>query len=139
FQPPFANTATNSTDVAGLTGPTPLTLVNGFPAASQSTVRNNFAVNPDYSLGYVQIWNLDIQHEFHGNVVLNVGYNGAKGTRLDSERALLVTGSQPFIYESSEGNSVLHAASVRVRRRMSKGFGFGAQYVFSKSDRKSVV
>jgi trimeric autotransporter adhesin len=133
FQPPFANTSTNSTNVTGLTGPTPLTLINGFPAAAQTTVRNNFAVNPDYALGYVQIWNLDIQHEFHGNVVLNIGYNGAKGTRLDSERALLVAGSQPFIYESSEGDSILHAASVRVRRRMSKGLGLGAQYVFSKS------
>jgi len=133
FQPPFANTATNSTNVTGLTGPTPLTLVNGFPTAAQTTVTNNFAVNPDYALGYVQIWNLDIQHEFRGNVVLNVGYNGAKGTRLDSERALLVTGNQPFIYESSEGDSILHAASVRIRRRMSKNLGFGAQYVFSKS------
>ena len=133
FQPPFANTATNSTNVTGLTGPTPLTLVNGFPSAPQTTVTNNFAVNSDYALGYVQIWNLDIQHEFHGNVVLNIGYNGAKGTRLDSERALLVAGNQPFIYESSEGNSILHAASVRVRRRMSKSLGFGAQYVFSKS------
>jgi hypothetical protein len=133
FQPPFANTATNSTNVTGLTGPAPLTLINGFPAVSQTAVTNNFAVNPDYALGYVQIWNLDIQHEFHGNVVLNIGYNGAKGTRLDSERALLVTGNQPFVYESSEGDSTLHAASVRVRRRMSKGFGFGAQYIFSKS------
>ncbi len=133
FQPPFANTATNSTNVTGLTGPTPLTLVNGFPTAAQTTITNNFAVNPDYALGYVQIWNLDIQHEFRGNVVLNIGYNGAKGTRLDSERALLVTGNQPFIYESSEGDSILHAASVRIRRRMSKNLGFGAQYVFSKS------
>jgi trimeric autotransporter adhesin len=133
FQPPFANTATNSTNVTGLISPAPLTLVDGFPAASETTVRNNFAVNPDYALGYVQIWNLDIQHEFRGNVVLNAGYNGAKGTRLDSERALLVRGNQPFIYESSEGNSILHAASVRIRRRMSKGLGFGAQYVFSKS------
>ncbi|HET6929534.1 MAG TPA: TonB-dependent receptor [Candidatus Acidoferrum sp.] len=133
FQPPFAETATNSTTVTGLTGPAPLTLVNGFPAAARAAVRNNFAVNPDYALGYVQIWNLDIQHEFHGNVVLNVGYNGAKGTRLDSERALLTAGSDPFIYESSEGDSILHAVSVRVRRRMAKGLGFGAQYVFSKS------
>lgn len=133
FQPPFADTATNSTTVTGLTGPAPLTLINGFPAAAQTAVRNNFAVNPDYALGYVQIWNLDVQHEFHGNVVFNVGYNGAKGTRLDSERALLTAGNDPFIYESSEGDSILHAASVRVRRRMSKDFGFGAQYVFSKS------
>lgn len=133
FQPPFANTATNATDITGLTGPSPLTLVNGFPAVPQKTVTNNFAVDPNYALGYVQIWNLDLQRELPGSVVLNAGYNGAKGTRLDTERALVVAGNQPFIFESSEGNSVLHAASVRVRRRMSKGLGVGAQCVFSKS------
>ena len=133
FQPPFANAATNATNVTGLTGTTPLTLVNGFPVLSQGTVSNNFAVDPNYALGYVQIWNLDLQRELRGNVVLNVGYNGAKGTRLDTERALLVAGNQPFLYESSEGNSLLHAASVRVRRRMSKSLGVSAQYVFSKS------
>src|SRR5260370_11863971 len=111
FQPPFANTATNSTNVTGLTSSAQLTLVDGFPTASQTTVRNNFAVNSDYALGYVQIWNLDIQHEFRGNVVLNVGYNGAKGTRLDSERALLVTANQPFLYQSSQPDSILHSPS----------------------------
>jgi hypothetical protein len=133
FQPPFANTATNTTNVIGLTGSSPLTVTNGFPAASSSTVTNNFAVNPDYRLGYVQIWNLDVQREMPGGVVMNAGYNGSKGTRLDTERALVVSGGQPFIYESSEGNSLLHAASVRVRKRMAKGLGLSAQYVFSKS------
>jgi len=133
FQPPFANTATNSTDVASLIAGSPLTLVNGFPTVSASTVTNNFAVNPNYRLGYVQIWNLDVQRDLGHSFILNVGYNGSKGTRLDTERALLITGEQPFIYESSEGNSILHAASVRVRRRMAKGIGIGAQYVFSKS------
>ncbi len=133
FQPPFANAATNTTTVTGLTGPTPFTLTNGFPTLTQGTVSNNFAVDPNYALGYVQIWNLDLQREVADNVVFNVGYNGSKGTRLDTERALVVGNNQPFIYESSEGNSVLHAASVRVRRRFSKGLGIGAQYVFSKS------
>jgi len=133
FQPPFANAATNTTDVLGLLGMTPLTLANGFPAASSSTVTNNFAVNPNYRLGYVQIWNLDIQQELPDGVIMNAGYNGSKGTRLDTERALLVSGNQPFIYESSEGNSILHAASIRLRKRMAKGIGFSAQYVYSKS------
>jgi hypothetical protein len=132
FQPPFASTATNSTDVNGLIGTTRLTTTNGFPFTG-STVTNNFAVNPDYRLGYVQIWNVDIQREFVGGVVMNAGYNGAKGTRLDTERALVVSGGQPFIYESSEGNSILHAASLRVRKRLAKGLGLGAQYLFSKS------
>jgi hypothetical protein len=132
FQPPFAITATNTTDVNGLIGASPLTLTNGFPATG-STVTNNFAVDPNYRLGYVQIWNLDIQREFPGGVVMNAGYNGSKGTRLDTERALVVAGGQPFIYESSEGNSILHAASVRVRKRMAKGLGLSGQYMFSKS------
>jgi len=41
-------------------------------------VTNNFAVNPNYRLGYVQVWNLDIQRELPGGVVMNAGYNGAK-------------------------------------------------------------
>jgi trimeric autotransporter adhesin len=133
FQPPFASAATNATDVSGLIAGSPLTLANGFPLAPTNTVTNNFAVNPNYRLGYVQIWNLDIQRELPGGVVINAGYNGAKGTRLDIERALVVAGNQPFIYESSEGNSILHAATVRVRRRMAKGIGLSAQYVYSKS------
>jgi hypothetical protein len=133
FQPPFAESATNATTVSGLLGASPLTLTDGFPTATTNTVTNNFAVNPNYRLGYVQIWNVDLQKELPHGVVLNVGYNGAKGTRLDTERALVGSDNQPFIYESSEGNSILHAASVRVRRRMAKGLGIGAQYVFSRS------
>src|SRR6267154_5187199 len=109
FQPPFANTATNTTDVTGFLSTSRLTLIDGFPD-SGSTVTNNFAVNPNYRLGYVQIWNLDIQRELPGGVVTNAGYSGSKGTRLDTERALVVAGGQPFIYETSEGNSILHAA-----------------------------
>ena len=138
FQPPFANTTTNVTTVSALTAGSTLTLANGFPTTS-GAVTNNFAVNPNYKLGYVQIWNLDIQRELPGGWLLNAGYNGAKGMRLDTERALtpIPTGSQtfvqPFIYESSEGNSILHAGTVRVRKRMAKGIGLSAQYVYSKS------
>jgi hypothetical protein len=132
FQPPFANAATNSDNVNAFTSGNPLTLANGFPATT-GTVTNNFAVNPNYRLAYVQIWNLDIQQELPGGVIMNLGYNGSKGTRLDTERALLVAGNQPFTYESSEGNSVLHAATARVRKRMAKGIGLSAQYVYSKS------
>jgi trimeric autotransporter adhesin len=141
FQPPFAVAETNSAlNIASSN----LTLINGFPGTAPNAVTNNYALDPNYRLGYVQIWNLDIQRQLPGNVQLNVGYNGAKGTRLDTERALVPTceatntctsneATQPFIFESSEGNSILHAASVRVRKRMSKGLGVSAVYVFSKS------
>jgi len=139
YQPPFATTATNVSPYGNF-----LTLENGFPANSATAVTNNYALDPNYRLAYVQIWNVDIQRQLPGNVQFNVGYNGAKGTRLDTERALVPTcvaandctsneASAPFIYESSEGNSILHAGSVRIRKRMSKGLGVSAVYVFSKS------
>jgi trimeric autotransporter adhesin len=128
FQPPFAITATNVSSPS-----TVLTLANGFPTVAPGSVTNNFAVDPNYKLGYVQIWDLDIQRTLPHGFLLNVDYNGSKGTRLDEERAIDIAGIQPFIYESSAANSVFHAGSVRVRKRMAHGIGFSANYIFSKS------
>jgi hypothetical protein len=140
FQPPFAITATNVSPYGSF-----LTLENGFPSTSETAVTNNYALDPNYRIGYIQIWNLDIQRQLPGNVQLNIGYNGAKGTRLDTQRALVpscqtldchssaLQATAPFIYESSEGNSILHAGSLRIRKRFSKGLGISAMYVYAKS------
>jgi len=129
FQPPFANTQTNSvTDPATST----LTLTDGFPGAV-GTVTNNYAIDPNYRLGYVQIWNVDVQRQLPHGFLLNVGYNGAKGTHLDEQRAIVTAGAQPFIYESSAADSILHSLSVRFRKRMASGLGFSGSYVFSKA------
>jgi outer membrane receptor protein involved in Fe transport len=128
FQPPFAETATNVATTSSF-----LNLANAFPSLAPGTVTNNFAINPNYKLAYVQLWNLDIQRELRGGIVMNFDYNGSKGTRLDTERALLIPGSQPFTYESSEGNSVFNAASIRFRKRLAKGIGLSATYIYSKS------
>jgi hypothetical protein len=130
FQPPFATTQTNSVSNPATSD---LTLVNGFPGTASGAVTNNFAIDPNYRLGYVQIWNLDLQRTLPHGFLLNAGYNGAKGTHLDEDRAILTDNAQPFIYESSNANSVLHALSVRVRKRMASGLGFSGSYVFSKS------
>ena len=127
FQPPFAVTSTNVSSPAN-----PLTLENGFPSTT-AAVTNNFAVDPNYRLGYVQIWNLDVQKQLPAGVVINVGYNGSKGTRLDVQRAISLPGVQPFTYESSTGNSVYHAGSVRVRKRMAHGVSLSGTYTYSKS------
>jgi hypothetical protein len=127
FQPPFAITSTNVSSSANL-----LTLQNGFPVVN-SAVTNNFAVDPNYKLGYVQIWNLDIQRQLPGGVVMNLDYNGSKGTRLDVERAITIAGNQPFIYESSAGNSVYNSGSIRLRKRMAHGISISGTYAYSKS------
>ena len=95
--------------------------------------RITLPVDPNYRLGYVQVWNVDVQRELRGGILMNVDYNGSKGTRLDTERAILTGGAQPFIYESSAGNSVFHSGSIRFRKRLAKGIGLGATYIYSKS------
>ena len=57
-----------------------LSLANGFPAPA--TV-GNYALDPHYRLPYVQVWNLDVQKTMPWGVVVNVGYNGSKGSNLD--------------------------------------------------------
>jgi hypothetical protein len=153
FQPPFAVAQTNTADP--LTNLTGLPLQNGFPvapAASPNHITNTYAVDPNYRLPYVQSWNLNIQQEIKTSLVVNIGYTGSKGTHLDIVRApdQLQTGGprflpctpataaatdcvQPFLFESSEGSSILHAGSVRVRKRLRHGISVGGTYTYSKS------
>ena len=44
----------------------------------------NFAVSNDQNMrdSYIQQWNFNVQHKLPGNVVLDVGYVGSKGTKL---------------------------------------------------------
>jgi trimeric autotransporter adhesin len=135
FQPPFSLSSTNiaSPDL-------PLTLQNGFPVPPPQTITNTYAVDPNYRLGYVQIWNLDVQQELTPTLLLNVDYTGTKGTRLDIVEApnrtatgVLLPGVQPFLWETSAGDSVAHAGSLRVRKRLQGGISIGGTYTFSKS------
>lgn len=136
FQPPFAFTETNVSSAANL-----LTLANSFSAVSAPGITNNFAVDKNYKLGYVQIWNADIQRELTPSLLLNVAYNGSKGADLDIQRApnrlpdgtLRIPGVQPFILETSQGDSIFHSGSVRVRKRLRHGMSASGSYVFSKS------
>ena len=134
LQPPFSETLTNSA----------ATLIS-LPVTSGLTITtpnltNNYGVDPNYRLGYVQMWNLNIQRELPKSVVLNVGYTGSKGTGLDlltapnrTPTGLLNPDVQAFLYESSGGSSILHSGSVRVRKRMHSGIAIGGTYVYSKS------
>jgi len=149
FQPPFAQAQINP----GAT-PTSLTLQSGFPqsVASPNHITNTYAVDPNYRLAYVQTWNLNIQQEVKSSWVINIGYTGSKGTRLDivsapdqtaTGKALFVPCTpstpaaascvSPFLFESSGGSSVMHSGILRVRKRMRKGFSAGGTYVYSKS------
>ena len=133
FQPPFSNTQTNVASPTNV-----LTLQNGFPG--NSGITNNYGIDLNYGLGYVQIWNLDIQHEITRSLLINLDYTGTKGTRLDiltapnsTANGIRIPGVQPFYYESSDGDSTANAGSVRVRKRLTGGVALGGTFTWSKS------
>ncbi|HWQ56288.1 MAG TPA: hypothetical protein VN442_21555, partial [Bryobacteraceae bacterium] len=142
-QPPFANTATVNTSLA-----LPLTLQNGFATVPSQTITNTFAVDRGYRVGYAQTWNFAIQQSLPHALVVEVGYLGTKGTRLDiqrlpnralpgspltAEQRRQIGNAVGFTFDSSQGNSIYHAAQARFTRRFSKGISANALYTFSKS------
>ncbi|MBV8630797.1 MAG: TonB-dependent receptor [Silvibacterium sp.] len=129
FQPPWANVQTNEA-----TAGEKLTLANGFPGPQPE---GNYSVNKNYKLPYVQVWNLDVQRTLPLGVVLNVGYNGSKGTRLDIVDAPGRFGTFVpnvlYDYEDSVAFSNFNALTVRARKRMQNGIALGATYTYSHS------
>ena len=132
-QPPFAVTDTR----IGTSG-SPLPITAAFSAPAADTTTNNFGVDRNYRLGYVHVWNVDVQRELTRTLSTAATYTGTKGSQLDLQRApnrgpsgLLIEGVQPFIWESSGGRSIMHALSVRVSRRQAQGIAGSATYTLS--------
>jgi hypothetical protein len=119
----------------------PLSLQSGFLAAANQTIANTYAIDPNYRIGYAQSWSLTVQHDLPFSFFGTAGYLGTKGTRLDqqfipnsvapgaTESAL----PHGFIYETSGGNSIYHAAQFQLNRRFHSGVMAHASYQFSKS------
>src|SRR5205814_3324823 len=143
-QPPFAaSSGTLTTSIAQ-----PLTLQNGFPTVASSIITNTYAIDRYYGLGYAQTWNLSVQREFPHSIIVELGYQGTKGTRLDiqrlpnraapgspltAEQRRQIGNAQGFTFESSEGNSIYHALQTRVTRRMQRGIAAYGTYTYGKS------
>jgi hypothetical protein len=135
-QPPFAvtNTVLATPGIA-------LPIESILQAATPGVTTNNYAVDPNYRLGYVQIWNLDVTRDLTRTVQAGIGYTGTKGSSLDVLRApnrdpdgtLRIPGVLPFIWESSAGSSIMHAVTFRLRKRLTNGIAAGAAYTLSKS------
>lgn len=128
-----------------------LTMVSGF-SACPSITPNNFAVDPNYRVGYAQIWQISAQRDLPGALQAIVTYQGTKGTRSPQEyypntyaygaTAPCVTATAPngvidcptgFIYRTSNGDSTREAGSVQLRRRLRSGFTAQINYTFSKA------
>ncbi len=143
-QPPFAQTSSVNTSITA-----PLTIETGLvtiPAGKD--VLNTYAVDRSYRVPYAQTWTTTLQRTLPGAIVLEVGYLGTKGTRLDiqrlpnraapgspltAEERRQIGNAVGFTFESSEGNSIYHALQVRVTRRFRRGLSGNALYTFGKS------
>ena len=107
----------------------------------------NYSVNKNYRLPYVQVWNVNIQRTVPWQVVLNLGYNGSKGSRLDIVDAPGrfttigpggVAGDdaaamRSYDYEDSLAFSSYNALTFSARKRLSGGLSLQATYTYAHS------
>jgi hypothetical protein len=107
----------------------------------------------EYRDPYYQQWNLAVQRALRGNMALEAGYMGSKGTRLaqrlnlnqarldpDPARPTPLLSRRPFplfgdsIRLTDNGaNSTWHAGYVKAERRFSSGFSYLGSYTFAKA------
>ena len=120
----------------------PLSLADGFNACPTTTA-NTFAVDPNFRVGYAQIWQLAVQRDLPAALQLTATYLGVKGTRgiqqfLPNTYPLGATDPCPscpsgYVYETTNGNSTRQSGQVQLRRRLRGGFTATMLYAFSKS------
>jgi trimeric autotransporter adhesin len=132
YQPPFAHVEANGNIPRDITF---FTLEFGF---GNEDDYGNYAINRNYRLPYVQVWYLDIQQALPLGLVLDTGYAGAKGTRLDVLSTPGVINTLPFAnayfdYEDSTAFSNFNSLVARVRREMQNGLALEATYAYSHS------
>jgi trimeric autotransporter adhesin len=135
-QPPFAE----SLSVASAAG-SPLNIQTAFLQATSSNSTSTYAVDPNYRMGYAQSWNLTVQHDLPLSMFATLGYLGTKGTRLDQQfipnsvapGAVESAYPHSFTYETSNGDSIYHAAQFQLNRRFHSGVMWHAAYQLSKS------
>lgn len=120
----------------------PLTLANGFRTCAGTTA-DTYAVDPNLRVGYAQDWQLSMQRDFPGALVVTATYLGIKGTRGTQEflpNTYPLGGTDPyaglpvgFVYRTCNGNSTRQAAELQVRRRLRSGLTATLDYTWAKA------
>ncbi len=117
----------------------PLTLANGFNAPSLNT----FGIDPNFRVGFAHNWQISVQRDFPGSLVMIATYLGIKGTRGAQEfypNTYPAGAVNPcplcpsgFSYMTSNGNSTRESGQLQLRRRMHNGFTASATYTYAKA------
>lgn len=144
FEPSF--TGDGFTPALGMTPGT------GFPALDPSNIGNLTlgVTSQDWRLhtGVYDEWNLNIEYQLPGNILITPAYVGSKGTHLQSliDRNQIPTPSATFDQNArpypqyggftsivNRGNSTYHAFQFKAEKKASHGLYFLSAYTFSKS------
>ncbi|SDE77058.1 TonB-dependent receptor [Terriglobus roseus] len=120
----------------------PLTMANGFINCA-GTTSNTFAIDPNFRTGYAQMWNLSVQQDLPGSLVLTAKYLGSKGTHVPQEflpntyapggTATCASCPRGFVYRTSYANAIRHAGEVQLRRRLRSGITATLDYLYAHS------
>jgi len=115
----------------------PLTLANGF-RGSPNILETTFGVDPGFRMGYAQNWQLSVQRELPFALQVVATYLGIKGTRsvqqfLPNTFPDYAISPSGYNYLTSTGNSIRHAGTLQLRRRLRRGFASELQYTWAKS------
>jgi trimeric autotransporter adhesin len=120
----------------------PLTLANGLNVTPANTP-NTFGIDPNFRVGYAQVWQTSVQRDLPGSLQMTATYLGIKGTRQMQEflpNTYAPGAANPcplcpvgYAYLMSNGNSTREAGQLQLRRRLHSGFTATLQYTYSKS------
>jgi hypothetical protein len=110
------------------------------------TSPDTFGIDPNFKIGYVQSWNLQVQRDLPYSLQMVATYLGVKGTRgvqeilpnscppkQNSSDPPCTTAVSGYIYRTSNGSSTREAGSMELRRRLRNGFTSRLLYTYSKT------
>ncbi len=116
------------------------------PVPTASSSLTLVAIEKDPKTDTAQQWNIDVQRELPGRVVVQSAYVGTHGTHLFLRRNLNYPRPntagvfiRPFVgygamwYQGNNGNSIYHSGQFTVQKRFTGGSQFMAAYTISKT------
>ncbi|SPE26783.1 conserved hypothetical protein [Candidatus Sulfopaludibacter sp. SbA6] len=117
------------------------TVQNIFTQPGTLAVSNTYAIDPNFRLGYSQVWQLAVQQSLKAALVATLTYNGTKGTH---QTQMFLPNTYPtgavnpcpscpsgYQYQTTGANSTYNAVSGQLQRRFRSGFSGNLMYVYS--------
>jgi hypothetical protein len=115
--------------------------------AGQNAIRpTGFVVNPTIKTQYSESWFLNLQREVWNGWIIEAGYTGTRGVNLeriddinrfagdllDGKEDRINPNFSTLLFVTNGVDSIYHAATLEVRRNLSKQFSLQANYRWSK-------